>query len=336
MARIGWGILGCGGIATKAIAPAIKWSNNGRLVAVASRDPSVAKAKAAETEAEHAYAPYERLLEDPSVDAVYIGLPNGLHEEWTLRCAEAGKHVLCEKSLALSVDSALRMTNAFETGRLRLIEAFMYRHHPQWNVARDLLGRGAVGRVRVIRGSFCGRFDKPEDHRWSPALGGGALWDLTCYSVNAARYVTGAEPVRVVAQATLRGPAGVDATSQASLEFEDGLIASATGSLQAGFDQDFVVVGDEGVLRLPRPFAPGWDPTHVALTRVGEPERRLEIGGANHFLHQVEQFAALVLDGAKDPWPAEDGLLNVAACEAIAESWRTGAATQVRLLRAQP
>ncbi|MCL2447705.1 MAG: Gfo/Idh/MocA family oxidoreductase [Polyangiaceae bacterium] len=336
MKRVGWGILGCGWIATEALAPAIAWSSNGRLVAVASRDPRVAIEKAKETGAERAYAPYDALLEDPEVDAIYIGLPNGLHEEWAIRCAEAGKHVLCEKSLALSRDAALRMTGAFRKRRLRLIEAFMYRHHPQWAVVHDLLRGGTIGRIRLVRASFCGRFDKPDNHRWSAALGGGALWDLTCYGVDAARYVTRDEPVRASAVADVCSPEAVDASSQASLVFGGGVLVSATGSLAAGFDQELVVVGEDGVVRLPRPFAPGWNATHVMLACHGQTERRIDVRGANHFLHQVEHFAWLVLDPERDAWPGEDGLLNVVACEAIAESWRTGAVTPVHAPLRQP
>jgi predicted dehydrogenase len=336
MKRVGWGILGCGWIATESVAPAIGWSKNGRLVAVASRSPRVASDKARETGAERAYSPYEAMLSDPEIDAVYIGLPNGLHEEWALRCAEAGKHVLCEKSLALSVDAAVRMNRAFRSRGLRLVEAFMYRHHPQWVVLRDLVDGGAVGRVRVVRGSFCGGLDMPRNHRWSASLGGGALWDLTCYSVDAARYVTRAEPVHVAAMADTHTAEGVDATSQASLAFDGGVLVSATGSLRAGLDQDFVVVGDEGTLHVPRPFVPGWNATHITLARRRESVRRFDIPGANHFLHQVEHFASLVVDSERDAWPAEDGLLNVAACEAIAESWRTGATAPVRVPRRQP
>jgi predicted dehydrogenase len=336
MTRIGWGILGCGWIATDEIAPAIVWSNNGRLVAVASRDPRVAREKAAATGAERAYAPYEAMLADPDIDAVYIGLPNGLHEEWALRCAAAGKHVLCEKSLALSVDAAVRMTRAFRSRRLRLVEAFMYRHHPQWTLIRDLVDAGEIGQMRIVRGSFCARFDNPANHRWSAALGGGALWDLTCYTVNAGRYITRSEPVHVSAMADTHTSENVDATSQATLAFDGGVLVSATGSLGAGFEQDLVIVGEKGVLHVPRPFAPGWNAAHVALTGRREAERRFEVRGANHFLHQVEHFASLVLDPHRDPWPAEDGLLNVAACEAIAESWRTGATAPVRIPPDQP
>src|SRR5215472_3545560 len=141
--RIGWGILGCGGIATTTFAPAVGWSKNGKLVAVASRDPGVAREKARALSAGRAYAPYESLLADLEVEAVYIGLPNGLHEEWATRAAAAKKHVLCEKSLTLSPESARRLSALFAASGLRLVEAFMYRHHPQWNVVRQLLAEQA-------------------------------------------------------------------------------------------------------------------------------------------------------------------------------------------------
>jgi predicted dehydrogenase len=326
MTRIGWGIMGCGWIATEAVAPAIQWSQNGRLVAIASRDHDVAAAKAAETGAQRAYSPYEAMLDDPEIDAVYIGLPNGMHEEWALRCAQAGKHVLCEKSLTLTLPSARRMAAAFAPRGLRLVEAFMYRHHPQWSLVRSLLDEGAIGTLRIVRASFCSRFDKPHDHRWSAALGGGTLWDLTCYGVNAARYVTGVEPVRAAAFADAQTQEGVDASTQASLEFEGGMLASVSGSLRTGRDQSLVIDGDEGTIEVVRPFVPGWDPTHVVLRRgFGREERRFEVGGANQFLHQAEHFASLVLEPARAVWPAEDGVRNVAACAAIERSWRSGA-----------
>jgi D-xylose 1-dehydrogenase (NADP+, D-xylono-1,5-lactone-forming) len=327
MTRIGWGIMGCGWIATEAVAPAIHWSNNGRLVAIASRDRDVAAAKARETGAERAHAPYEAMLADPDVDAVYIGLPNGLHEEWAVRCAQAGKHVLCEKSLTMTLASARRMAAAFEPRGLRLVEGFMYRHHPQWSLVRSLLGERLIGSPHIVRASFCGRFDKPADHRWSLALGGGALWDLTCYCVNAVRYVTGTEPLRAAAFADSRTPEGVDASTQASLNLEGGVLASVTGSLRAARDQSLVILGDEGTIEVLSPFLPRWDPTSVVLRRAGRipEERRFEVGGANQFLHQVEHFARLVLDPAQAAWPAEDGVHNVAACEAIEKSWRSGA-----------
>jgi predicted dehydrogenase len=326
--KVGWGIMGCGWIAEEAVAPAINWSHNGRLVAVASRDLRVAEHKARQVGAPRAYAPYEALLADPEIDAVYIGLPNGLHEEWAIRCAEAGKHVLLEKSLTLNLASAKRVAAAFGAKNLRLVEAFMYRHHPQWQVVRTLLNDGAVGDVRVIRGCFCGRLNKPGNHRWSAKLGGGTLWDLTCYPINAARYVTRAEPVRVVAMADTRTDEGVDASSQACFEFSGGIQVSVAASLVSGFDQSFAIIGDEGVIELSRAFVPGWGATEVVLRRRGG-DRAIEVPGANQYLHQMEHFAALVLDPNAIAWPAENGVRNVAACEAVESSWRAGSAVAI-------
>jgi D-xylose 1-dehydrogenase (NADP+, D-xylono-1,5-lactone-forming) len=327
MRRIGWGIMGCGWIGEEAIVPAIQWSANGRLVAIASRDRDVAGAKARAAGALRAYAPYEAMLDDPEVDAVYIGLPNGMHEEWAVRCAEAGKHVLCEKSLTMTLASARRMAAAFAARGLRLVEAFMYRHHPQWSLVHSLLAERAIGTLSIVRAAFCNRFDKPADHRWSSSLGGGALWDLTCYAVNAVRYVTGSEPVRVAAFADSSTAEGVDASTQASLVLENGVLATVTGSLRvgAGPDQSVVVCGDEGAIEVVRPFIPRWDPSYVVLRRAGgrAEERRFEVRGANQYLHQVEHFASLVLDPTRAAWPAEDGVRNVAACEAIEKSWRS-------------
>ncbi len=332
MPRIGWGIIGCGRIATNSVAPAIQWSKNGRLVAIASRDRRVAEAKARDLGAARAYAPYEALLDDPEVHAVYIGLPNGMHEEWAVRCAQAGKHVLCEKSLTLSLASARRMAEAFSTRGLRLVDAFMYRHHPQWRLVRGLLDEGAVGKVLMVRVGFCYRLDDPRDHRWSATLGGGALWDLTCYGVNVARFVTGAEPVRVAAFADSRTPEGVDAMTQGSLELSNGVLASVAGSMRGGSDNSVTIDGDQGTIEVPCAFLPRWERMFVVLRRPGRggaTERRFEVQGANHYLHQAEHFAHLVENPTLAAWPAEDGVRNVAVCEAIEKSWRTGTSVAV-------
>jgi predicted dehydrogenase len=268
------------------------------------------------------------MLADREVEAIYIGLPNGLHEEWALRCADAGKHVLCEKSLAMSPESARRMQSAFSARRLRLVEAFMYRHHPQWRRVHEIVASGALGEVRLARACFAGTLPRGNDHRWSKELGGGALWDLTCYGVDAARYVLGTEPARVAAFADARTAEGVDRSTQALLEFAGGVVASAAGSLSAAQDQSFVVIGSEGALELDRPFAPGRGPTHVTRRR-GDRIDRLEVPGADHFSLQMDHFANLVADPNRSLWPAEDGTANVAACAAVEKSWREGVVVPV-------
>jgi D-xylose 1-dehydrogenase (NADP+, D-xylono-1,5-lactone-forming) len=318
--RVQWGIIGCGSIAQAAVAPAIRWSNNGTLLAVASRDMQSAAHKSRLVGALRAYGSYQALLEDREVEAVYVGLPNGLHEEWVLKALEAGKHVLCEKALALSHASAQRMARAAKARKLRLVEAFMYRHHPQWDLVRRLLGEQAIGEVRALRAGFSGRAPAA-DHRFSP-LGGGALYDLTCYGVDVARFLFHAEPLGVCGRAAWVQPRTappVDTTSGGALDFPGGRVATVGGSLLCSMEQYCVILGTLGRIEVERPFVPEWNPTRVFVERDG---RRAEhvIGGANQFLHQVEHFSSLVLDPERDAHPAEDGVGNARVLELISRS----------------
>ncbi len=323
---VGWGILGCGNIATHALAPAITWSRNGKLVAIASRSAQTAAAKAQTLGAMRAYGSYEDLLDDPEVHAVYIGLPNGLHAEWAKAAARAGKHVLCDKSLTLDEASARALGRVFDDAGLVLMCGFMVRHHPQWELARRLLAEGAIGRVRSVRAWLAGRLDSPTDHRWSVVLGGGALFDVTCYGVNAARAIVGTEPRIVGARAAWRTsmddpPDRVDESSHALLEFPGGEIAAVYGSLVAEPEQGVVIVGDKGRMTLERPFIPGWDQAPVqVVTSHGNATHMAP--GANHFLHQVEHFAAAVNDGQRSLFPAENGVADTIACAAIDHAMR--------------
>ncbi len=314
--RVRWGILGCGAIATSAIAPAIRWSQNGELVAIGSRTPERAQARADEIGAPRAHGSYEALLDDPGIDAIYIGTPNGTHARWVAAAAAAGKHVLCDKSLALSAEDAAAARDACRARGVRLVEGFMYRHHPQWDVARRLLRDGAIGKVQAVRAWLAGTLANPDDHRFSRELGGGALFDVTCYAVNAVRLVTSEEPGRVLASARWLSP-GVDASTHALLELPGGAVASVHGSLRSPAEQGVIVVGERGRIVLEKPFVPHWDPVQVVLESAGQTEL-LPVPGANHFLHMVEHVGRMILDPSADLGPAEDGVANVTACAAIA------------------
>jgi len=314
--RVRWGILGCGSIASSAIAPAIRWSANGELVAVGSRSLERARERAHAVGAARAHGDYASLLADADVDAIYIGLPNGEHARWAIAAAEAKKHVLCDKSLALSLDDALAMREAFRARGLRLVEGFMVRHHPQWELARRLAGE--IGRVRVVRAWLSGTLADPGNHRFSRELGGGALFDVTCYAVNAARLLIGEEPVRALATARWLGH-GVDEATHALLEFPGGAVAEVSGSLASPFEQAVVVTGERGRLVLDRPFVPAWDPVEVVVEVDGRRQSHA-VGGANHFLHMIEHVGRLVQDPSAPAWPAEDGVANVAALCAIADA----------------
>lgn len=312
-ARVRWGILGCGAIAASAIAPAIRWSKYGELVAVGSRTKARAEERAKVVEARVAHASYEALVADPNVDAIYIGTPNGDHARWALAAAEHGKHVLSDKSLCLSDDEAEKLRATFTAKKLRLVEGFMVRHHPQWSRARDLVGE--IGGATHVRAWFRAMLDRENDHRWSAELGGGALFDVGCYAINAARYFVGEEPRRAQAFVKLRAT-GVDESTDALLEFPGGAIASVHGSLRAPFEQGVVISGPRGRVIVERPFVPDWEPAEVVVERDGKREVE-RVGGANHFLHMIEHVEQCFLDPWKDLYPAEDGVANVAACNLV-------------------
>jgi xylose dehydrogenase (NAD/NADP) len=313
--HVRWGIIGCGAIATAAIAPAMHWAAGSELLAVASRTQERATRKAAEVGAPRAFGAYEAILADSDVDAVYIGVPNGEHARWAIAAAMAGKHVLCEKSLALTVADAHAMRDAARAHQVVLAEAFMVRHHPQWSVLRQLLDSGVIGTARHVRAWFRATLDDPKDHRWSKTLGGGALFDVTCYPVNVARLIVGEEPARV--QATARWTdTGVDHATDALLEFPGGAVASVHGSLRAPFEQGVIISGDKGRIAMDRPFIPSWDPTDIIVELPGDRQVH-HVGGANHFLHMIEHVAHCMRDRAAPLFPAEDGVANVEACAAI-------------------
>jgi len=324
--KVRWGILGCGAIATSAVAPAMRWSRGGELRAVGSRTQERAEARARAVEAPVAYGSYEALLADPEIDAIYIGVPNGEHARWARAAAEAGKHVLCEKSLTFSPDEAQELRTLFAARGLRLVEAFMVRHHPQWARLRALLPEiGAVDHVRAV---LRARNGVATDHRWSPTLGGGALFDVTCYPVNFARFVYGAEPTRVRATARWKAP-GVDASTDALLEFSDGRVASVHGSLDGAAEEGAVVSGAKGRMTIARPFVPGWAPTEIVVeTEAGTSVHA--VAGANHYLHMIEHAEALVRDPKLALAPAEDGVDNVAVLAAMSMSARTGGSIAIR------
>ena len=324
--KVRWGILGCGAIATNAVAPAMRWSRGGVLRAVGSRTQERAEGRARAVEAQIAYGSYEALLADPEVDAVYIGVPNGEHARWARAAGEAGKHVLCEKSLTFSPEQARELRTLFAARRLRLVEAFMVRHHPQWARIRALLAE--IGTVDHVRAVLRARQADESDHRWSPELGGGALFDVTCYPVNLARFVYGTEPIRVRAAARWKAP-GVDASTDALLEFSDGRIASVHGSLDGAAEEGAVISGAKGRMTIARPFAPGWAPTEIVIeTEAGTSLHA--VAGANHYLHMVEHVEALVRDPDLALAPAEDGVDNVTVLAAMSLSARTGGTIAIR------
>lgn len=317
-----WGVLGVAGIATKKVIPAMQRAKNCEIVGIASRDADRAAEAATRLGIARHYGSYQALLDDPEIEAVYIPLPNNLHAEWTLRAAAAGKHVLCEKPLAMNSDEAAKMVAACADAGVMLMEAFMYRHHPSWVKTRELVAEGRIGELRAIQGIFAYNNTDPANIRNVVELGGGALMDIGCYPINVARMMFGAEPASVQA-AIHRDPVfGTDILTSAVLTFGGGQ-ASFICSTQLEPDQRIHLLGSEGRLLVEVPFnIPPDQSTRIIHTAGGNPPMApdsevFDIPAADQYSIQGELFAASIRDGAPLPTPPEDAIANMKAIEQV-------------------
>jgi xylose dehydrogenase (NAD/NADP) len=317
-----WGILGAARI-NRSIIPALRAADGHVLEAVASRDGEKATAYAAEWTIPRAHGSYEALLADGGIDAVYIPLPNHLHAEWTIRAAQAGKHVLCEKPLALTLDEVDRIVAAAAAAHVHVAVAFMYRHHPQTLAVRELVAGGAIGTLRFIRGCFSFTLDRPGDVRFDPAKGGGALWDVGCYPVSYARTIVGAEPDTIQAT-TVMGPTGVDMSVGALLRFPGNVIALVDASFIAPFRTELEVVGSTGAIRVTHPFKPG-ERENVLLIR-GDETLEHAVEAPALYVSQFEDFGRAVRGTQPPVVTLADSRCNTAALLAVLEAGRTGRA----------
>lgn len=322
MAEVRWGILSTANIAREKVIPGIQRADRCRVVAIASRDAARAREVAGKAGIPTAHGSYEALLGDPTVDAVYIPLPNHLHAEWTIAAARAGKHVLCEKPLAMTSADAERMIAVAEAQGVHLMEAFMYRLHPSWVAVRELVASGRIGRLVAVQSWFSYFNDDPANIRNIRDFGGGALFDIGCYSVNLSRMLFGGEPTRVEAS-ILRDPAsGVDVVTSGLLEFVGG-VATFTCSTRVEDDQRVHVYGTEGRISIEIPFnVPPDRPTHVHLTHGGEPPvnpatETLTFDAADPYSVEAARFAAAILDGGPTPVPPADAVANLRVIERL-------------------
>ncbi|HYN69860.1 MAG TPA: Gfo/Idh/MocA family oxidoreductase [Candidatus Eisenbacteria bacterium] len=334
MSVLRWGILSTADIARHKVIPGMQKAKRCAVVAIASRDAGTARRVADELGIPSAHGSYEGLLADPEVDAVYIPLPNHLHAEWTIAAARAGKHVLCEKPLALSVADAERMVAACDAAGVRLMEAFMYRLHPSWVAVRELVGSGRIGELRAVQSWFSFFNDDPGNIRNIREAGGGALLDLGCYVVNLSRMLFASEPVRVEASISRDPVSGVDILTSGLLEFPGGGQATFTCSTRAERDQRVHVYGTTGRISVGIPFnIPPDRPTQVFLTHGGDPPaapdtETLTFETADPYTVQVERFAEAVLDGGPLPTPTPDAVANMRVIERIVDAAEGGVAAE--------
>jgi D-xylose 1-dehydrogenase (NADP+, D-xylono-1,5-lactone-forming) len=305
---IRWGILGTAGIATEMVR-AMHASHNGRAVAVASRTPERAKQWAAAHRVEAVFGTYDDLLlARDQVDAIYIPLPNSLHAEWTLRALDAGFFVLCEKPLVTNLAEAEQVSKKSQATGLPVAEGYMYRHHPLLMRTLELIRAGVIGEIVSLDLEFTFVNDDPDALPAAAVLGGGALMDVGCYCVHLARWVAGAEPVRVSAHARFEG--GIDQTMLGVLEFADGPIARFEASIAAAERHRVLIGGSQASLLLDKPWLQGLEPTTIRIQRWQQSDEIIEVPGADAYRLQVEAFADACLGRAEFPWALDDAISN--------------------------
>jgi predicted dehydrogenase len=310
------GILGAAKIAPKALIEPASHSQRAEVVAIAARDPERARRFADEHGIEQVDTSYEALIRNPSVDAVYVALPTGLHAEWTLEALERDKHVLCEKPIASNAFEAERMVAAARQRGLVLLEAFHYRYHPLVHRVLEIVSGGRLGDVHRVEAVFCVPIRDPEDIRYDLSLGGGASMDLGCYPIHWSRVVTGTEPSVLRAEAR-EEPPGIDVTMAAELLFpgdvhcEVRCAMAADAALQASLR----VTGSNGELTADNPIAPHIG--HRLRVRTGDQEESEQVEGRTTYDHQLDAFVAAVVDGQEQPTGGEDAIANMRVIDAI-------------------
>jgi predicted dehydrogenase len=310
------GVLGAARIAPMALVQPARKLPEVEVVAVAARDPSRARKFASKHGIPRVHADYGALLADPDIDAVYNPLPNGLHCDWTIRALEAGKHVLCEKPLASNAEEAQRMARAAEQTGRALVEAFHWRYHPLAGRMKEIVDGGALGAVRHIEAHLCFPMPFPGDIRYRYDLGGGATMDLGCYTISILRFLAGAEPEVVRAEAALSSPQ-VDRAMKADFRFADGRTGRIHCSLfsSALFRVRATVQGEDGELSVFNPMAPHL--FHRLTLRTAAGKKTEKVPGDATYTCQLRAFAAHVRGEERMPTDAAHGVANMQVIDAI-------------------
>jgi predicted dehydrogenase len=329
MSRVAWGILSTANIGVKRVIPAILAGQRGTIAAIASRDPARAADVAARFGIPRSYGTYEALLQDPQVEAIYNPLPNHLHVEWTVKALEAGKHVLCEKPIALNAAEAQAIVTARERSGKRVIEAFMVRFHPQWHRVRSLVRDGRIGTVRALQSAFTFPVRDPKNVRNRPDFGGGALYDVGCYPIVTARYVFGVEPERAIALVDKDTDSGVDRVTSGLLAFPGGRQLVFTSALQLASYQRVTILGSEGRIEVPVPFTPAKEHRcRIVIDSGGSLDGTSavleEFAPVDQYEVQCDLAAAAFLGETTQEFPIEDAIANMRIIDALYRSATSG------------
>jgi predicted dehydrogenase len=325
--KIRWGVLSTASIGVRKVLPGMQQGKYSEVVAIASRDLGKAREAAAKLGIPTAYGSYEELLEDASIEAIYNPLPNQLHVPWTIKAAEAGKHVLCEKPLSLTVAEAESLLKIRERTSVKIGEAFMIRSHPQWLRVKALIDEGRIGQLRCVMGCFSYHNVDPKNIRNNTESGGGALYDIGCYCIQAARYAFGAEPKRVVGCIDRDPGMQIDRLTSGILEFAGGQ-SIFTCSTQFVPYQRVQFFGTTGRIEIEIPFnAPKDRPTRIFIDGgelFGAERMTEEFPICDQYTLQGDDFSKAILDDTEVPVPLEEAIRNMKVIEAIFQSAKSG------------
>ena len=318
---LNWGLISTARINASLIA-GVRASKHSRIAAVASRDLRKAQEFAQKWDIPYAHGTYEDLLADARVDVIYNPLPNHLHAEWTIKAVEAGKHVLVEKPIALSVSEVRAIGEAAQKNGKSVAEAFMYRHHPQTLKIQELLAAGEIGDIRFIQGTFSFVLDRPADIRWNPAYGGGSIWDVGCYPLSFTRMVTGSLPVAVHGF-QVQSPSGVDLTFSGHLQYPGDVLSQFHSSFGLPYNTYMEIQGTEGTLAVSSPFKPDNSTGPLILRREND-EKEFHFPAGELYLGEVEDMENAVLNGKPTRLNLKESEDTIATIVALLESARTG------------
>jgi predicted dehydrogenase len=325
MTKIRWGVLSTANIGVAKVLPAMQRGRLCEVTAIASRELSKAQATAKQLGIPKAYGSYEELLADPEIDAIYIPLPNHLHVPWSIKAIEAGKHVLCEKPIALTTAEAQTLADAArQHPQLKVMEAFMYRHHPQWQRARQIVRAGGIGALRTIQSFFSYYNDDPGNIRNQADIGGGGLMDIGCYNISISRFIFDAEPQRVCGIVEYDPQLKTDRLASGMLDFGTGT-ATFTCSTQLSSYQRVNIFGDTGRIEIEIPFnAPPDRPCKIWHQHAGGTEE-IVFDVCDQYTLQGDALARAILDDTPVPTPIEDAVANMAVIEALVRSSKSRA-----------
>jgi D-xylose 1-dehydrogenase (NADP+, D-xylono-1,5-lactone-forming) len=328
--KIRWGVISTSNHAAKRVIPAIHASPDGELVAIASRDATKARAFADKLNIPKSYGTYDELLNDPDVDAIYNPLPNRLHKEWTIKAAEVGKHVLCEKPIGLNAAEAKEMVQVFRDAKLKLAEAFQWRHHPQGQKVRQMVRDGVIGDLKFINAGFSFFFEGLENIRMEPDLGGGALYDVGCYPIALTRFMTEDEPISVTAQGNV-GPSGIDDLVVATMQFPNGVYAHIQCAFTVPLRRYYEVCGTKGVLKVDYAYNPIGDRPNLIqhYTHDYQLVETIDVGTIDSYTLMVQDFNTAILEDNEPPFPAEDAISNMQVIDAMFQAMKEKATVNV-------